>query len=162
MSLGDSTNNVVGRVHHPGCVACGSQGLGLRFDRQPDGSVQGPFDCSPMYQGYQDRLHGGVVATLMDAAMTHCLFARGVAAFTAKLEITFRHPVLVGHRAVVCAWLESESGALYKMRAELAQADQVCAVACGLFAPARSERVVVARQGNGDDESVPFSEVPAG
>jgi acyl-coenzyme A thioesterase PaaI-like protein len=50
-------------------MACGSGGLGLHFDAQPDGSVEGVFDCASAYQGYQDRLHGGVVATLADAAM---------------------------------------------------------------------------------------------
>ena len=117
-------------------MACGSAGLGLRFDPQPDGSVEGVFDCAPVYQGYQDRLHGGVVATLADAAMTHCLFARGIAAFTAKLEITFRHPVRVGREARVRAWLECETGVLYELRAELRQAGRVCATAHGLFAPA--------------------------
>jgi acyl-coenzyme A thioesterase PaaI-like protein len=126
----------IAHKHHSGCIDCGSGGLGLHFAAQPDGSVEGPFDCAAVYQGYQDRLHGGVVATLADAAMTHCLFARGIVAFTAKPEVTFRHPVRVGREARIRAWLECAAGMLYELRAELCQAGRVCATAHGLFAPA--------------------------
>jgi len=47
---------------------------------------------------------------LLDAAMTHCLFARGVQGVTAKLDVKFRHPVRVGVqanvRARVVSWEE--------------------------------------------------------
>ena len=136
MKTDHGSSEDVRRKHHAGCMACGSQGLGLQFELQSDGSVQSTFDCAPTYQGYQDRLHGGVVATLADAAMTHCLFSRGIAAFTAKLEITFRHPVMIGRQALVRAWLERETGVLYELRAEVFQTGRVCATARGLFAPA--------------------------
>ena len=64
---------------HPSCVVCGTRnagGLGLRFREEADGSVVASFPCDSQYQGYPDRLHGGVVSMLLDAAMTHCLFAR--------------------------------------------------------------------------------------
>jgi acyl-coenzyme A thioesterase PaaI-like protein len=78
-------------------------------------------------------MHGGVVATLLDAAMTHCLFAQGVQAVTARLSIRFRHPVRVGTQADVRAWLTRSASPLYEMRAELRQDERVCAAADAKF-----------------------------
>ena len=65
-------------------LACHESGLGLRFEPQADGSVAAYFACAPNYQGYPGRLHGGVVSMLLDAAMTNCLFARGIQAVTGE------------------------------------------------------------------------------
>lgn len=132
---------------HPSCIACGQRqqgGLGLSFRDTGDGKVRCTFDCQSVYQGYPDRLHGGVVAMLLDAAMTHCLFARGITAVTAKLEIRFRHAVELGQPAEVVAWLATESMSFYEVQAELRQRDTLCTTAKALFAlapdmPAPSE-----------------------
>jgi len=121
---------------HPACVACRPRdrgGLGLRFREEPDGGIVGAFGCDAAYQSYPDRLHGGVVAMLLDAAMTHCLFARGVRGVTAKLDIKFRHPVEVGVQADVRARVVSESPPLYVLQGEIVQRDRVLAVAEALF-----------------------------
>ena len=81
---------------HPACFACsvqGGGGLGLQFKEEPDGSVVGSFACDGKYQGYPDRLHGGVVAMLADAAMTHCLFVHHIKAVTGTLKLRFPRPV---------------------------------------------------------------------
>lgn len=140
MSHSRSMTTDVARKYHTACVVCGREGLDLRFILQPDGSVLGTFDCAAEHQGYEGRLHGGVIATLLDAAMTHCLFSRGIVAFTAKLEVTFRHPIQTGRQAIIRAWIEGDTRTLYEMRAELLQTDRVCAVALGLFAPAESSQ----------------------
>jgi len=105
----------------------------LRFERQPDDSVRATFPCDPQYQGYPDRLHGGIVATLLDAAMTHWLFARGLRGMTGRLNIRFRHPVRVANDAVVRAWLTRETPPVYTLSAEIDQDNRVCAVAEAKF-----------------------------
>lgn len=127
----------LGRSCHPACIACGAThqgGLGLTFAEEPDGAVVARFPCDSGYQGYPDRLHGGVIAMLLDAAMVHCLFARGVCGVTAKLEIRFRHPVEVGSEATVRARVMTESPSLYVLRGEVYQQGQLRAEAKGLFA----------------------------
>ena len=121
---------------HPACLACrpaSRGGLGLRFEVAPDGAVSARFECASHYQGYPDRLHGGVVATLLDAAMTHCLFSRGVRGVTARLNIRYRHPVDVGTDAVVRAWLVRDAAPLYVLRAEIHQEDRLRALAEAKF-----------------------------
>jgi len=120
---------------HPACIACGSrngEGLGLQFVEEGD-SVVATFGCDTKYQGYPDRLHGGVIAMLADAAMTHCLFVRGINAVTAKLTVKFRNPVAVGTPAKVRARLVSEAHSLFVLKAEILQGDSVQAQAEGLF-----------------------------
>jgi acyl-coenzyme A thioesterase PaaI-like protein len=86
---------------HDHCFACGKlhpAGLGLRFTADANGAVSAFWQPSESYQSYPDRLHGGVVSTLLDCAMVHALFARGVlhvrylraASFSELLWITGR------------------------------------------------------------------------
>jgi len=128
---------------HGGCIACGRlnpMGLRLAFASKDDGSVEATFPCAQVFEGYGGRVHGGVVATLLDAAMTNCLFARGIAALTGELTIRFRHSVDIAAPACVRAWVERSSRPLYLLRAELIQREEVKARASGKFMEARSAR----------------------
>lgn len=121
---------------HPACIACrptDAGGLGLRFVTQAEGCVVAEFPCDAHYQGYPDRLHGGIVATLLDAAMTHCLFAHGLKGVTGRLNVRFRHPVVVGKVATVRAWIERDARPLLLMAAELSQEGEIRARAEGKF-----------------------------
>ncbi len=65
---------------HSQCILCGAdhpQGLRLAFNTDANGRVKAEFPCDRMYQGYDGYLHGGVIAALLDSAMTNCLFAHG-------------------------------------------------------------------------------------
>lgn len=121
---------------HPDCIACRDRskgGLGLKFHLDASGGVVGSFRCEPEYQGYPDRLHGGIIAMALDAAMTHCLFYRRAQAVTAKLEVRFRRRVRLREDLVVCAQLVACRGAVYKLRAEARQGATVCAEATAIF-----------------------------
>jgi acyl-coenzyme A thioesterase PaaI-like protein len=65
---------------HPFCFVCSPSnpmGLALRYSPQPDRSVAANFLGNCALEGYSGLLHGGVIAALLDGAMTNCLFARG-------------------------------------------------------------------------------------
>ena len=121
---------------HPHCFACGDRqagGLGLAFRVQPDGGVAADWHCPAEFQGFDGILHGGLIATLMDSAMVHALFARGVVARTAELSVRYRHPVRADNPAHVVARLCSQTGPLYCLKAEVYQAGAVRASAQGKF-----------------------------
>lgn len=125
-------------TYHPWCIACGGQkggGLGLEFREDPDGSVVATFGCDANYQGYPDRLHGGVIAMLFDAAMTNCLFRQGLAGVTARLNVSFREPVRLREPAEVRARVVTQNKMLYVLKAELRQGSAVKAWAEGKFVP---------------------------
>ena len=121
---------------HPECVACRDPregGLGLRFDLCADNTVAARFFCEPKYQGYTDRMHGGIIATLLDAAMTHCLFARNTRGVTAKLDIRYVRPVLIGSDVTISASVLSDRGMLVELQAELRQNGERCATSKATF-----------------------------
>lgn len=124
------------RDSHPGCFVCGpanGHGLGLEFRLGADGAVEASFACQGMFEGYPATLHGGIICALLDGAMTNCLFAHGHAGVTAELRVRFRHPVITDRPARVRAWIASSLRPLHELTAELVQAEQVMATACGKF-----------------------------
>ena len=126
-------------VAHPRCVVCSPAhplGLQLEFAVQPDGSVEGHFGASELFEGYPGRLHGGVTAALLDGAMTHCLFAHGCRAVTAELTVRYREPVATGRSLTVRAWLMERHGPLWMVGAEIQQAGHRPATAWAKFMPA--------------------------
>ena len=121
---------------HSRCVVCASgnpMGLNLEFTLTQDGAVEGSFAASSVLQGYDGLVHGGVIASMLDGAMTNCLFAHGKEALTAELVVRYRKPVVVGERLTLRAWIEKSSSILFCMRAELSQNGCIKAVASAKF-----------------------------
>ncbi len=121
---------------HPFCLVCSGSnphGLALKFDVKNDGSVTASFTGNPDMEGYQGLLHGGMIASLLDGAMTNCLFAHGLVAVTAELNVRFRKPVVIGREILIRAWMEKPDPPLYLMRADLNQDCCIKATAQGKF-----------------------------
>ena len=128
------------RRAHPQCVVCSppnAHGLGVEFACSPDGSVRGELTDGVAFQGYTGQLHGGIIAALLDGAMTNCLFAHDCEAMTAELTVRYRHPVLAEGGLTVRAWLTGSYGPLFRLEAELVQGGQVKATATGKFMAAQ-------------------------
>ncbi|MFH1748947.1 MAG: PaaI family thioesterase [Planctomycetota bacterium] len=107
----------------------------MKYQVAGDGAVVGDFDCDPTYQSYPDRLHGGIVAVLLDEAMAHCLLQRGVIGITGRLNIGFREPIIVGTPLQVRAKIISEAPDVYRVQGEIWQDDRLRARAEGKFTP---------------------------
>ena len=121
---------------HSRCVLCGERNpwsLKLDFEAGESGSVRTQFDASRALQGYRDILHGGVIAALLDGAMTHCLFHQGVQALTGDLQIRYLHPVPCDAALEIEARMESSRPPLYCLKAELHDGGRVLASARGKF-----------------------------
>jgi uncharacterized protein (TIGR00369 family) len=78
------------------CFGCGPAseiGLHLEFLLAEDGAVV----CLPMipkcFEGPPGYLHGGIIATLLDEAMSKSVRERGLKAVTGRMEIYYRRPV---------------------------------------------------------------------
>lgn len=130
-------------VEHAACVVCGSDnpaGLGLEFLPRGKGTVSASFSCHHALQGYTGLLHGGIIAALLDGAMTNCLFSLGISAVTAELSVRYLAPVTVDRPAEITATLEKSRGPLHYLHAELRQNDRVLAHASGKFMNKRRAR----------------------
>ncbi|MBP7526174.1 MAG: PaaI family thioesterase [Propionivibrio sp.] len=110
---------VVRPASHAGCMVCGLPSvLGLSFHATEQG-VKASLKLKPEWQGYSSALHGGMIATLLDAAMTHCLFHQGIEAMTADLQVRYLAPVPCPGRIEVSARLSGQRRLIYELDAEL-------------------------------------------
>ena len=85
---------------YQGCFACGlrnSQGLQLTFWAEGDEIVT-EFTPDEHLQGFPGVLHGGVLATLLDEALSRTASIEGRWMMTARLEIRYRRPAPLGPR----------------------------------------------------------------
>jgi uncharacterized protein (TIGR00369 family) len=128
-------NNISCRVH-PNCVVCSpsnTNGLQLEFISKEDGGITAKFMCDEDLEGYPGILHGGIVSSILDGAMCHCMFSRGQVAVTAEMTTKFRHPVVTNQQAIVTANVTRFSHSLCLLEAEIVQDGKVKASAKGKF-----------------------------
>lgn len=121
---------------HDFCCVCGGRNphsLGLSFSGEKNGGVSAEFRADPALQGYRGILHGGVIATLLDAAMTHCLFHHGVRGLTGDFHVRYRSSVACGERCVVSARLERARHRVYHLSAEFRCGESLKADAAAAF-----------------------------
>jgi hypothetical protein len=74
-----------------------------------------------------------MIASLLDGAMTNCLFAHGCSAMTAELKIRYRHRVAIDVPVQVCASLVESVHSLHQLNAQLTQQDGVKVTTTGKF-----------------------------
>ena len=120
---------------HRGCFACGlgEDGLGLTFRRSGDDAVSAEWSCKEKYRSYPGIVHGGIVATILDSAMTNCLLVRGIPAVTAEMHIEYLRPLRVGETVTVSALLVRARPPLFILSARIGHGGQVTARATGKF-----------------------------
>lgn len=120
---------------HSCCFACGDSeiGLGLKFVENEDGSVAAEWLCRNCYQSYDGIIHGGIVATLLDAAMTNCLLAQGIEAVTADLEVRYKAPLRPGKIVYISARLVGKRGPTYSLESQVKQDGGIAAAAKARF-----------------------------
>jgi uncharacterized protein (TIGR00369 family) len=79
--------------HCFGCGQANAAGLRLEFLLAEDGSVV----CLPIipnkFEGPASYVHGGIIATMLDEAMSKSVRARGLRAMTRQMEIDYLRPI---------------------------------------------------------------------
>lgn len=111
---------------HPNCFVCGQVqpfGLGLCCEVDADGVAAARWQPSPAFQSYPDRLHGGILAALVDGAMVHALHAKGLAGVTVELNIRFLRSARLTLPLEIAARVEAVRGGLFRGTATI---DQGC------------------------------------
>ncbi len=121
---------------HGNCIACGaenSSSLKLQFHPVDDQTVEGTFVGGSHLQGYEGILHGGIVATLLDSAMAHCLFQKNIKGLTADLRVRFLHSIPCMSRLTIKAWVTCAVSTLYELKGEVLLDGKVMAKAKAKF-----------------------------
>lgn len=121
---------------HDHCLLCGRfhpHSWNLQFTANAEGEVSTRFVAGKDLQGYDDLVHGGVICSLLDAAMTHCLFHQSIQAVTGDLRVRFLQPVACETLLELRARLLFACPPLYQLQAELRCDGQLMARAEGKF-----------------------------
>jgi uncharacterized protein (TIGR00369 family) len=81
---------------HNRCFGCGPAnpiGLHLDFMLAEDGTVVCVASIPDTFEGPRGFLHGGIIATLLDEAMSKAVRSHNLIAMTRHMEVDYRRPV---------------------------------------------------------------------
>ncbi len=90
------------------CFACGAEnehGLQLRFRIEEDGCLAAEWRPGVGFQGFEGIVHGGVVATVLDEAMSKAVASRHWRGLTCELRVRLRRSVRAGASLTVRGWV---------------------------------------------------------
>lgn len=108
------------------CFACGKLNpIGLHLDFKVDATTcSTTFVPQPEHQSYDGRMHGGLVSTLLDETLgNYCYLYEHRIAYTARLEVRFKQPILIGEKLNIVARVGKRKGRLLEMVGEIIKED---------------------------------------
>lgn len=109
--------------HH--CFACGTTnpiGMGLKIELG-DRRASTTWEPGPDFVGWSDRVHGGLLATVLDEVMAWAPASEDAWAVTSRLEIRFHSPAEPGEALRADGWVEGQRRRIYDIRGEIHGAD---------------------------------------
>ncbi|MGC2299128.1 MAG: PaaI family thioesterase [Acidobacteriaceae bacterium] len=119
------------------CFGCGLEnptGLRLKFFVDADSNVVSHLRLARRFAGPPGHAHGGIIATLLDEAMSKSNRARGILAMTRHLEIDYLRPVPLGQPLTLTARHTGTTGRRNHTEAQLADASgQILASGKAIF-----------------------------
>ena len=125
-----------------GCGAANPIGMHLEFFRAEDGSVVSMPTVADTFEGPRGYLHGGVIATLLDEAMSKAVRARGLTAMTRQMEVEYLRPVPSAMALRIEGHVVRNEGRKHWTEARILNAHgSVLATSKGLFVEVRSSRM---------------------
>jgi acyl-coenzyme A thioesterase PaaI-like protein len=107
--------------------------IGFELRRDAETSVEARVTVDPMFQGPPDRVHGGIVALIVDEVMGCVNSALEQRAFTAQLIVNFRAPAPIDVPLTFRAWRHEVRARKITIRAEGHSPDGLFVDAEGLF-----------------------------
>jgi len=137
-SLGSVRQTDPAANHCFGCSPLNRAGLRLKFaigaSSAGDITATAPVQLTRRYEGARGYLHGGIIATLMDEAMSKLNKPLGVAAMTRHIEVDYLCPSPVAAQlTLVGRHVRREGRKLYHVAELINEKGDVLARAKGLF-----------------------------
>lgn len=119
--------NQLKSLHHSQCLfQLNPLVKNLKFKFDENGNLCGQFVCTEDHQGYDDMVHGGIIAAIIDACMTQCLMGHGIVAYTVDLSIEYLHPVFIDRVACLETRITSaKRSMIYNLACEVRQEEKI-------------------------------------
>ena len=108
------------------CFACGKENLsGLRIHWEIIGkTTQAEFVPKKEHQGWKNIVHGGILATLLDEAMTRLAWVVCGGALTAEIQVRYLKPAHIGEKLLIFGEIIKENRKLVEMKAKVYKQDK--------------------------------------
>jgi uncharacterized protein (TIGR00369 family) len=128
------------------CFGCGpgnDSGLRLNFTESPGGqSYICEFQLGEAFGGPPGHAHGGIIATILDEAMSKANRLRQTVALTRRIEVDYLRPVPLGQPLVVEGSIVQVRGRAHYNRAQLRSASgELLAQSRGKFLAIDAEKL---------------------
>jgi uncharacterized protein (TIGR00369 family) len=95
------------------CFGCGSEnysGLHMTFETNGE-RIRTKITVSPQFRGWSKLVHGGVISTILDEAMSWAaIFLLKRFILTKQMTIQFHRPVYIGSPLDVIGYIKEKSG----------------------------------------------------
>jgi uncharacterized protein (TIGR00369 family) len=118
------------------CFACsGTNPIGMRLEIElGDGTARAEWVGEPDYVGWEDKIHGGILATLLDEVMAWAPSSYDSWAVTAEMHLRYRSPANPGERLAAEARVVGRKRRIYEVHGEVRGEDgRLVAEADGRF-----------------------------
>ncbi|NWK57538.1 PaaI family thioesterase [Verrucomicrobiaceae bacterium N1E253] len=122
------------KKHHQQCVACNHPDLRLDF-RLSGQRLVARWQPRNSLTSYQQTLHGGIQALLIDEAMTCYMMSLGIVAVTADLQIRYHDTVRPDQALYLHTRLIKRRKMLFLLESQLRQGGRCHVMATGKFLP---------------------------
>lgn len=107
------------------CFVCGKGnpiGLKLKF-RWENNVATAEFTPNELFQGWNGFVHGGIMACLLDEALTYAAYYAGINCVTARMEVRLRQLLPVGEPLVISGTISKRTRKLVETTATLTLRD---------------------------------------
>ncbi|MGI9102297.1 MAG: PaaI family thioesterase [Terriglobales bacterium] len=128
------------------CFGCGRdnpQGMRLKFTHEEGNRFVAHFRLSRRFTGPPGHAHGGVIAAILDEAMSKASKPLGIMAPTSELVVRYLRPVPLGQQLTAIGWEARKRGREHFRLAEIrSEAGEVLSSATGKFLEIHAEGMV--------------------
>lgn len=110
------------------CFGCGREnphGLRIRFDLTEAGHASAEWTPPATFESFRGVIHGGIVSTVLDEAMSKAVVSMGWPALTCELRVRLRRHVATGETIRVRARVVERTRRKITTEAELTGPDGV-------------------------------------
>jgi uncharacterized protein (TIGR00369 family) len=103
------------------CFACGDKNpIGMRLHIElGEGSASTTWTPGDDFVGWEDKVHGGLLATLLDEVMAWAPSSYDSWAVTAEMNIRYRSPANPGEMLTARGWVTQRRRRIYHVRGEV-------------------------------------------
>ncbi len=136
-TLGDSRSIVAGDGRRyafadHNCFACGADNpIGMQLHIEiGEGTARAAWVAGRDYVGWSDKLHGGIIATLLDEVMAWAPSSFDSWAVTAEMSIRYRSPATPGERLIATGRVAERRRRIFEVVGEVRGADDRLIAEC--------------------------------